>query len=441
MRAFSIISLVACFLSPAQADSWAPPTEFEAHSDNKQFIARITPGQRDSTKPRVVVFAANGGARRERWRATLSNPVAPTQAFISDDGEAVVTLDNWFGSGYGDDVVAIYNRNGQGAKYALEQIVPPPKIKLANGLPEVNGDYDGKISRSTASRHWRQNGFEFMSTESGGNHFCLWLDWANRWVAWRLNDGQLVRPTDGQTKEWNVSARLKALEAAKSKEYSAAALNFLGRLRHPQDRPLIEAWLKLGEFNPGLRHSYSSDRAGAHFAFTSSPYQRSEADRILARWDAGVPEELGPRHREAYYLLGTLEFSAKFPASPGKGDGILHAYLIPESLPLDQWSRSQPEHYLTADLGLMFPMDIRARPMKEGKLESQVNFIIYGITPGNYRVKVVWDKAAPIAKSDQVLVKPSVGDYESVESPIVEIRKGEVTKSVTVDCLKLVTGK
>ncbi len=367
--------------------------------------------------------------------------MAPTQAFISDDGEAVVTLDNWFGSGYGDDLVAIYNRKGQGAKYSLEQIVPPPKPKRADGSPELDNDYDGKIIRTTSSRQWRQNSFEFMSKEPDGYHFCLWLDWADRWVAWRLSDGQLVRPTDGQTKQWNVSARLKALEAAKSKEYSAAALNFLGRLRHPQDRPLIEAWLKQGKFNPGLRHSYSSEKAGVRFAFTSSPYQRSEADRILARWDGDGPDKPGFGSREDYYLLGTLEFSANLAEAPRKGDGILHAYLIPESLPLDQWSRSQPEHYLTADLGLMFPMDIRARPMKEGKLESQVNFIIYGITPGNYRVKVVWDKAAPIAKSDQILVKPSAGDYESVESPVVEIRKGGVTKNVTVDCLKLVTGK
>src|SRR5262249_27581982 len=149
--------------------------------------------------------------------------------------------DNWGGIGYGDDIVAIYNRSGRLRAYSLEQIAPLPESK--QDLSGRSWAYQERFSHSTSSRHWRENSIQFFYNEAGQNLFCLWLDWDNRWVIWQLSDGKMIPGSVGLIKQLNTEGRRFALTNLNSGEFASAALNFLGRQRHEDDRHIIEAWL------------------------------------------------------------------------------------------------------------------------------------------------------------------------------------------------------
>lgn len=347
-------------------------------------------------------------------------------------------MDNYFGIGYGDEVVAIYHREGLLAKYSLEQFAPPPKQKDDDdALPNFNRGYEGKFTHTTASRHWRQHSIYFFHNKDRQALFCLWLDWDNRWVAWRMNDGSLIKVSNELAKELNTAGRTYARRLASTEDFAVASLAFLGRLRLREDRPLIEKWLRDGEFSSGSMQSSSSTSPVEYFAFTSQSHRRAEADRILARWDGNNSENVGFGYSNTYKSLGTLKGSISLLRPPAKGEGSLRVYLISENVPLAQWNSVRPEHYLIANLDSSYPHIFESGKLRDGKLSKNVNFIIYGITPGKYRLKAVWDKLAPFTMEDQPVCKPSAGDFESTSSDLITIRKGVTTEGVSIDCTQL----
>lgn len=426
------------FINSVRADSWGPPTEFDTPSANRKFVAHVVPGKKD-LKPLLIVSTLTKGKTNETWRTQLGNRVSPTQVYLSDDGESVVTLDNYFGVGYGDDVVAIYNRQGRLRAYSLEQIAPLPKPKPdSSGWLSARHAYEGRFSHSTASRHWREKSIEFFHSESGQLMFCLWLDWENRWALWRMSDGGMMPVSADLAKRLNAEGRTIALKEAKTGGFASAALNFLGRQHFKEDRPLIEAWLQDKEFSSGSMTSSSSASPSEVFTFTAQSYRRESADKILARWDGVDDEKTGFGSSDNYKFLGTMKGSIAFPVAPAKNEGTIHIYLIPESTPLSMWASARPEHYLAANLAYSYPHVFKKGQVQDGKLSSTVNFIIYGVTPGRYRLKAVWDMAEPFSKKDEILCQPRAGDYESTASPLVQVRKGADTEGVRVDCRTLV---
>jgi hypothetical protein len=442
--ALKIVSLtvwasLSAGLSSSQADSWAPPREFDSLSENQKFIAHVVPGKGDR-KPSLTISSISKTKTNQIWKTELNNDVSPVEVCVANDGERVVTMDNYFGIGYGDDVVAIYGQKGLLAKYSLEQVAPlPPKQKSDDDIPlSFDRGYEEKFSHSTASRHWREYSIHFFHHEGDQSLFCLWLDWDNRWVAWQLQDGRLRMVTTNLAKQLNVTGRVQALKAAKDDDFAVASLSFLGRLRIKADRPLIEKWLHDTEFSSGSRQSSSSDSPLVVFAFTSRSDRRAEADRILARWDGNDSQDVDRGFSDNYQSLGTLKGTIALPKPPAKGEGSLRVHLISENIPLAKWNSVRPEHYLIANLDASFPYIFENGRSRDGKLSTNINFIIYGITPGKYRLKVVWDKAAPFAKKDEPIYKPNAGDYESKTSKLITIRKGVTTEGVSVECTQLV---
>jgi hypothetical protein len=439
-----IVSLTAwVFLwvgkSSSLADSWSPPREFDSLSENQKFIAHVAPGKGDR-KPSLTISSISKAKTNQLWRTELNNDVSPVEVCVANDGERVVTMDNYFGIGYGDDVVAIYGQKGLLAKYSLEQFAPlPPKQKSDDDISlSFDRGYEEKFSHSTASRHWREYSIHFFHHEGDQPLFCLWLDWDSRWVVWQLQDGRLRNVTANLAKQLNVAGRAQALKAAKDYDFAAASLSFLGRLRIKADRPLIEKWLHDTEFSPGTIQSSSSESPLEVFIFTSRSDRRAEADRILARWEGNNSQEGDRGFSDTYQSLGTLKGTITFPKPPAKGEGSLRIYLINENVPLAKWDSVRPEHYLIANLGSSFPYIFENGQFRDGKLSTNANFIIYGITPGKYRLKAVWDKAAPFAKEDEPVYKPNVGDYESTTSKLITIRKRVTAEGVNVECTHLI---
>lgn len=427
-----ILGLCLITTRMAHADSWLPPSEFETASENHHFLARVIPAT-ETAKPLLMVLAVTPSSTNELWRTRLSNTVSPCEVWISDDGESVVTADNYARVGYGDDVIAIYNRQGQLAKYSLEQIAPPQKPKSdVHSFPDDG--YGDKIIHTTSSRRWSANSIEFFHRQSGQLLFCLWLDWETRWVTWRMTDGQIIALTGPQTKEVTLQGRTCARAEVLADSNARAALNFLGRLHFKEDRPLIEAWLSDTNFSSGSWESSSSDPPQYTFAFAARSYRRDTAEQLLARWDGKGPKHIQLGNLDKYRYLGTLNCVVTFPHAPAKGEGTIRLYLIPSSTPLNEWAAAPPTQYLIANLNAYYPTIRAQHEWRDGQLSRDVNFVISGITPGEYRLKAVWNRAAPFADADQVIYAPHPGDYESSSSPKLTIKRAGTTHGIKLEC-------
>jgi hypothetical protein len=82
-----------------------------------------------------------GGKWRTVWQQPLSNEVAPVSAVVSNEG-LVATFDNWHGTGYGPNAVAIYDGRGKLVRaLSLKSFLPPEYIRA--------------LPRSVSSIQWR----------------------------------------------------------------------------------------------------------------------------------------------------------------------------------------------------------------------------------------------------------------------------------------------
>ena len=150
-RLLGILLLSWLSATPAHADSWAMPQIRETFSASRDYFVRIVPGDNlrqvvgfgepPSGKDAVAELYRRYPERSYRLMhvVTLLNPVAPVDAFVSDQGR-LVTVDNWHNLGFGQ-VLSVYADDGRLVKsYALEDLFPKAEIDAFRG------------SRSSASR-------------------------------------------------------------------------------------------------------------------------------------------------------------------------------------------------------------------------------------------------------------------------------------------------
>ena len=164
----------------AKADTWNNPRVKTYYSDNKEFKLIITPRMtsdkyylwdfyksnnypqtkrvlrkkekfmRSISAQDTILIPCTGEFYRLKgtdsvlvWKRTLLNDVCPVNAIIADDGSSIVTIDNWYSTGYGVNVFVVYDEKGNAKKtYKLEEISPFPL-----------NDY----SMSISSLYWRKD--------------------------------------------------------------------------------------------------------------------------------------------------------------------------------------------------------------------------------------------------------------------------------------------
>lgn len=72
------------------------------------------------------------------WEKDLVNPVAPYEAIITNDGKYVITFDDWYQLGYGDNVMVVYGEKGNLLKqYKLQEITNLEKDKLPISVTSI----------------------------------------------------------------------------------------------------------------------------------------------------------------------------------------------------------------------------------------------------------------------------------------------------------------
>ncbi len=126
------------------ADSWPAPTERIVCFANRNHIFRIEPGPLDHSKFAIGTlyrFNEENKLYEIVWQTELLNPLSPVSVMVSDDGEYVVGINDYFRSGYGDHIVVIYGEEGK----------PIKKF----GLRELFSDEEiSRIPMTTSSLHW-----------------------------------------------------------------------------------------------------------------------------------------------------------------------------------------------------------------------------------------------------------------------------------------------
>lgn len=165
ITAVLFLASVYIFSWPAKADSWASPQQETVYSPDGNTRLIITPRDLDNalayyedkvankdnpglpensrrTKAFAVVETkSEDGAWSVQWQTFLINELAPVSAFIANDAKHFVTFDNWGSTGYGNDVIAVYNEEKQLLwNHSLEDILPD--------------FYLNALWRTVSSRYW-----------------------------------------------------------------------------------------------------------------------------------------------------------------------------------------------------------------------------------------------------------------------------------------------
>jgi hypothetical protein len=404
----------------ATADSWIPPYEKDYWSSNRNFVAHVTPAEGE-TKARLQMFEVKEEERVLVWECALGNEGAPQRVFITDDGRNVATVNEWshrVHGGLGDFVLAFYDTDGLIKNYSLEELLHYP-----DRIGEK--EFQALTQRSVSGRQWASNPM-FLYKTNDQHLFCVWLCYGERWLAWDVITGSevevdenLVDGVDEKAHQWALDEGLHGKQAY----LWYPALKVLARLKRPEDRQHIEPFLASESFYTRYRHT--GNRFERYYA---SSGKRDEAERLLADWD-GVPakEKGGPLSN--YRYLGIVRGTMSLPKAPQPEDeNWLCLYLVPKSEDMERWYAQIPVHRLWV-LFSKYHLYNREWP------GETIPFTFYGVTPGEYRVKAVWDTSPPHTFQDHYITgPPSEGDYENEQPPLILVEAGEAVKDVTIDC-------
>ena len=133
-----------------RADSWMNPESKNYTSENGEYILTVYPTQIPkkyyswlNAKPKkkskfsvsdTIIIYCNAILKKiedndtiEVWNKKLINKVAPVDVIVANDGESIITFDNWHNLGYGVDVMTCYDKHGNlTRRFSLEDISPFP---------------------------------------------------------------------------------------------------------------------------------------------------------------------------------------------------------------------------------------------------------------------------------------------------------------------------
>jgi len=432
-KVFFILFVLLSGIRAVYADDWGWPVEKDYFSENNRFVAHVTPPKYlKKDKPLLEVFEIKNTQRVSLFRYRIDYMQVPVEVYVSDDGEYVVTVNEHGKVGYGGHVVAFYEKKGCIKNYSMEEILHLPKNISNMEISEL-------IPHSTTSRWWDQNSIKFLDKYEGRLYFCIWLDLFNRWIAWSTDDGKEVRIDDKMMKKWNNKARLWSLQEIKKKFHCDAPYRFLGNLKNPEDRRLIEKLLSDEEFIQGGSHLHTVQSASVGSPsmnrlelYYSSSSKRLLAEQILANWN-GRPTDRWPSYEQPLYYLGKVEGTVSLPQTDNPKEATLWLYLVPASVPQNRWYKKAPVQHLVKNFAGygFFNLDL--------EFTTKFPFAITAVTPGKYWIKAVLDKTKPLSKTDDPIYLPQPGDYQSLDSTVITVEAGKTVENITIDCAHKVT--
>jgi hypothetical protein len=466
--------LFLVILSAAGPSFAAIPPGMQSVSANEQYAIELS--RTPDNKILVSVFNVSKEVKTLHWSRQIeweephpffnSPGMIEIKAHVTNDGTTVVLRD--YNAPQEKNGVRIIRRAQEDQKTVrpferrnLTGVTPPKSFP-----PEER--YNTGMRRNTAYMHLTAL-FDFIFDEE--NSYALWFGQTDQWLLISLADGKEILVQDPKMLvRLNSLARekaqelvlqhqppplrkmLAALKASVAKLVptlqtpfyrpymvgeTAAAYLFLTARRNVADKTFVEG---LVQFPPeGIQdgHLIGQDRFDISCSVTRS--ERLIGDLLLSRWNGNTNREAIPR--ETYLLvphdvfehLGTIKLDFKLPMPlPRTNVGNFWAYLVPANVPSDKWHKS--DQVISFRTFLEHPGAPHSTPPgTEGTLNLRA------ITPGEYRVKMIWERypTARMWRTNAYIAIP--GDYESVESTIIKVGPGEINK-ITLSCTNRVGG-
>jgi hypothetical protein len=398
IRYFLILISIPCLSMPgiSLADSWSKPSTREYPSSNGNCVVIIEPAAKEF-RAMATVYRIGSEGRSFLWNTDLVNSVAPLDAFVTDDGRYVITLDNWYRDGYGDDVLVFYKNGGEIKRYSLEEIASEfVKEKELKNLYK-------QFAHSRSSRIWR--GYSIIQIDESQDPplFGIWLNWTQRWFVWRLDTGKPIQVNISEKLRWDGIGRKWSHEQLANDIRVVTACYYLAYLRNPKDRGLIEDRLKSKD--------YSQSGDNTYFPI------RQAADRALAFWDGLVDNcndgNIINSDHDKLYFLGEVNISVQLPYLPQRENSQIALMIFPGNWQGQVWEQSKPEYKLSKH----FKFGVA------NNIDKKILFRLNGITPGKYWIKVLWDKTPPF-KYDLFYYDPAHKWY-ATELPDLTLAPGD----------------
>lgn len=444
MRAIIIsITIFLCTITNiAFADFSYNPKKRGYYSENGQYLVHFVPSRMDGTKYPAIIRVSQVQTKQQKlyqWQCNLGSESSPNRCYITNNGQTVVTIDEWTGrgyGGYGKHALAFYNKDGVIKHYpAVEVLGYRSDIPLAELQKKIGPYTEDGIP-------WDTEAIEFLDEIDGVEYICMWLPLIEKWKAWEVNTGKSIKPAETMKNKWVEKARSKVLQYTKDGVNNSI---YLGYLKRPEDRHLIEKALdEKGYSRKGIYSNFKNLKM-----FSASSSQRHKAEQILAAWDNGddiyealhikmrrdifeLPAEEKKTNIELPYQLGWVEGVIELPELENPREAALWIYLISEGT--DFVSCDKPPFYKIAT-GFK-SHSIRHLDPDYTKIFP---FRFEDVTPGKYRIKVILDRTDPPSNSYNPkldLVRP--GDYTNATEQLVEIQKGTVAKGLLINCTNLV---
>jgi hypothetical protein len=394
-------------------------------SGNGKFMVRATYAER-AVKPSIQVYEIKDGNQTPLWDCVPGNERTPEDAFVSDDGEYVVTKNDYRLGAVGDYVLAFYHEGGLIKHYSLEQVL----------------GYPGKIAErelycltygALGDPEWAETAF--VREVEGRTLFFAWLGGGHRWMAWDAATGDEVEVTlslvstfDKLARQWASQVLLGSEPQFASEWYKAVQV--LRRFRDPEDRKLIEPLLHAEDYYT----SYLKNSPSFKGCYAVSG-KREVAEEALRDWDDAPPVGNARGPLDEYRYLGVISGTIALPSVPTAAqDNWLCLYLLPESSKREDWYSEVPVHRLTV---LLESYNLRV-PWSD----KSIPFAVHGVTPGRYYLKAVWDCSYPNTfRYHSISGPPSAGDYENRLAPLIDVTAEGVVSDIVVDCTQRVSGR
>jgi hypothetical protein len=195
-RLFCSLALLAVclgFSAIAHADSWLPPkasVTYESAAKDARFTVIVKQFPSSLAASTGVVSIIKGGVDKttwvEIWRGPLQNKLSPVTALIANGGWRVVTFDNYYSVGYGEEVIVFYDEQGNLLKkYSLETLLTSKEL--------------GQVARSVSSRWWRKaavidEALGLLKVQVGLNQEEHGHIAATKTISFNLLDGEILTP-------------------------------------------------------------------------------------------------------------------------------------------------------------------------------------------------------------------------------------------------------
>lgn len=390
----------------------------------------------------ATMSKATGDARKPLWTRTVKGwgvqYIGARDVYVSDAG----------------DFFLMWHTNGREVLLCREG----QTISLAGGTFDTNGLFVSSPEDIVA-----------VDDLDGQKIVRIWDRDKNTWHVYRASDGEKVdvarspeviakfnEATRAEILDRIFAARREALrrkvsqKAAPLAKIAAAAMGqntnvvvseidyeFLTLLRNPDDRKWIEQLMDDdhlpffgGFYESGDETEYSQAdivwaRADWLLAIWDQKAKRGMIDRSQSRWLAEAEAQrfnLGKIFGRIIFPTPVNLYTPSYSPRAGATNPLVRVRLIP----IDK-ATAHAEQIQRA---------IWKSPERTEDLFDEVTFSFATVRPGQYQLKVVWDKRWPFGDFENA----GPGDYESALSPPIEVTAGGVVSNVVLFCTNRVAG-